>query len=62
LLLDFWQGFSYSLNIMTLMLSVDNTLSTNWWTVAREAVVAYHLLWMILTRCTAWYHRWSKVR
>lgn len=62
LLLDFWQGFSYSLNIMTLMLSVDNTLSTNWWTVAREAVVAYHFLWMILTRRTTWYHRWSKVR
>ena len=62
--LNFWQGFSNSLHIVTLMLSMDDTLGANWMSMASEAKIWNKLIRVARTWYpTAWDHgrgkRWS---
>ena len=56
-LLNFWHGFSNSLHIVTLMLSMDDTLCADWMSVASEAKVWDKLIRMASARNpAAWDH------
>ena len=50
---DLWEGLTDGLDLMALMLTVNDTFSTNRWTLASETEVAHELLRMRATRSTA---------